>query len=199
MADVGILGEGFFGWNYSTSAAMNYISESEDMGANSLTPPCPGDDDTDTCDNLTNYMPQFDVAAARLNDLAPGLKLNSSDVFILMSKKTYYFLYDALLGWKRLLTASFKKWPSSSSMFVALHLGLKSSPWTNGSALAIPRISTSTTVPGKLVLRPSLSFHIQDACKRDEEPVRVANIRLARVINTRKLLVRSMQTRPSTS
>lgn len=77
---------------------MNFISESDNMGANSLTPSCPADDDTDTCDNLPNYMPQFDVAVARLNAQVPGLKLNSSDIYILMSKMTFSFLH-CLLGW----------------------------------------------------------------------------------------------------
>lgn len=55
------------------------------MGANSLTPKCPADEAI-VCKNLTNYMPQFDVAAARLNGQNSGLALNSSDIFTLMRK-----------------------------------------------------------------------------------------------------------------
>ncbi|KAL1845398.1 hypothetical protein VTK73DRAFT_590 [Phialemonium thermophilum] len=82
-------GEGFFGWNYSTSVALNIISESPDMGANSLTPNCPGDNDTQVCDGLTNYMPQFDVAAARLKAQNPGLDLNATDIYNLMTMAAF--------------------------------------------------------------------------------------------------------------
>lgn len=77
-------GEGFFGYNYSTNAALNIISESERMGANSLTPVCYADRDTATCDGLTNTMPQFKVAAERLNAQNPELKLNETDIYYLM-------------------------------------------------------------------------------------------------------------------
>ena len=82
-------GEGFFAWNYTDVVAMNLIPEEDYMGANSLTPTCPNDNDTATCDGLTNYQPQFDVAVARLNALVPGLKLNSTDVFNLMQMAAY--------------------------------------------------------------------------------------------------------------
>ncbi|RAK89675.1 3-phytase B [Aspergillus costaricaensis CBS 115574] len=77
-------GEGFFGYNYSTNAALNIISESEVMGADSLTPTCDTDNDQTTCDNLTYQLPQFKVAAARLNSQNPGMNLTASDVYNLM-------------------------------------------------------------------------------------------------------------------
>lgn len=79
-------GEGFFGYNYSTNAALNIISESASMGANSLTPTCDTDNDTATCDNLPTTMPQFKIAAARLNSQNTGLNLTESDVYNLMCK-----------------------------------------------------------------------------------------------------------------
>lgn len=80
-------GEGFFQYNYSTNAAINIISESEKQGANSLTPTCIHDNDTAVCDALGNghLLPYFDVAAARLNEQNPGINVNASDVFNLMS------------------------------------------------------------------------------------------------------------------
>ena len=83
-------GEGFFGYNYSTNAALNIISESATMGANSLTPTCDTDDDTSTCDNLpsASTVGQFKVAAARLNSQNAGLNLTASDVYNLMCE--YY-------------------------------------------------------------------------------------------------------------
>ena len=77
-------GEGFFAYNYSTNAAINIISESETQGANSLTPTCDKDEDQKMCDELTNLMPQFYVAAARLNSQNPGLDINATDVYNLM-------------------------------------------------------------------------------------------------------------------
>jgi acid phosphatase len=77
-------GEGFFGWNYTDSVAMNIISESEEMGANSLTPQCPGDTDSQTCENLSQDLPAFRVAADRFNKQNPGLNLNSTDIYQLM-------------------------------------------------------------------------------------------------------------------
>ena len=77
-------GEGFFGYNYSTNAAINIIPEAESQGADSLTPTCDKDDDYKTCDDLTNLMPIFNVAAERFNSQNPGLALNSSDIYILM-------------------------------------------------------------------------------------------------------------------
>lgn len=77
-------GEGFFGNNYSTNAALNIISEDKKMGANSLTPACYSQRHTESCDGLTNTMPQFQVAAQRLNAQNPGLNINETDVYYLM-------------------------------------------------------------------------------------------------------------------
>lgn len=77
-------GEGFFGWNYTDSVALNVISESAAMGANSLTPVCPEDHLTQTCKSLSQDLPAFRVAANRLNKQNPGLALNSTDVYQLM-------------------------------------------------------------------------------------------------------------------
>lgn len=77
-------GEGFFGYNYSTNAALNIISESETQGADSLTPTCVNDNDTAICDSLTGLMPQFYVAAERFQK--QGVNINASDVYYLMRK-----------------------------------------------------------------------------------------------------------------
>lgn len=80
-------GEGFFGYNYSTSAAINIIPEDEDRGADSLTPTCDHDNDQSTCNALPKMMPQFYVAAERLNTQNPGLNLNATDVYNLMRRQ----------------------------------------------------------------------------------------------------------------
>ena len=82
-------GEGFFQYNYSTNAAINIISESEERGADSLTPTCIHDNGTAKCyaileDNLL-LMPQFSVAAARLNEQNPRINVNATDIYNLMS------------------------------------------------------------------------------------------------------------------
>ncbi|KAL1961812.1 hypothetical protein VTN77DRAFT_1024 [Rasamsonia byssochlamydoides] len=82
-------GEGFFGYNYSTNAAINIISESATRGADSLTPTCDQDNDQRTCDALTNLMPQFYVAAARFNEQNPGLNINATDVYNLMQMAAF--------------------------------------------------------------------------------------------------------------
>lgn len=80
-------GEGFFGWNYTTSVALNLIPETYAQGANSLTPGCPADKDYGKkCQEIPSSRPEFDVAAARLNSQNPGLKLNGSDIYDLMCK-----------------------------------------------------------------------------------------------------------------
>jgi acid phosphatase len=87
-------GEGFFQYNYSTNAAINLISESEKQGADSLTPTCIHDNDTAVCDSLGDgpLLPQFDVAAARMNEQNPQLKINASDVYNLMSMYSLFQL-----------------------------------------------------------------------------------------------------------
>ncbi|CAG7957551.1 unnamed protein product [Penicillium olsonii] len=92
-------GEGFFGYNYSTNAALNIISESESMGANSLTPVCYANRDSATCDGLSNTMPQFKVAAERLNAQNPGLDLNATDVYYLMSMASFELNARASSKW----------------------------------------------------------------------------------------------------
>ncbi|KAH0842003.1 3-phytase B [Fonsecaea pedrosoi] len=82
-------GMGFFGYNYSTNAAINIISENATRGADSLTPSCPADKSLLACFYAQRTLPQFNVAAARLNAQNPGLNLNSSDVVPLMSIATY--------------------------------------------------------------------------------------------------------------
>ena len=79
-------GEGFLGYNYSTLAAINIIPESESQGANSLTPTCVSDNDTAVCESLTGLLPQFYVAADRLNKQNSGLNLNATDIYYLMRK-----------------------------------------------------------------------------------------------------------------
>lgn len=82
-------GMGFFGYNYSTSAAMNIISENYTEGANSITPTCLADTGLASCFYTSRTMPQLQVAAARLNSQNPGLNLNSSDIMSLMSVATF--------------------------------------------------------------------------------------------------------------
>ncbi|KAJ5728320.1 3-phytase B [Penicillium malachiteum] len=97
-------GEGFFGYNYSTNAALNIISESASMGANSLTPTCDTDNDTTTCDNLPTTFPQFKIAAARLNSQNAGLNLTESDVYNLMSMASYELNARAFSDWINVFT-----------------------------------------------------------------------------------------------
>ncbi|KIX94197.1 uncharacterized protein Z520_10224 [Fonsecaea multimorphosa CBS 102226] len=82
-------GMGFFGYNYSTNAAINVISENATRGADSLTPSCPADTGLLACFYASRTLPQFNVAAARLNAQNPGLDLNSSDIVTLMSVAPY--------------------------------------------------------------------------------------------------------------
>lgn len=79
-------GEGFFGYNYSTNAALNIIPEDEGQGADSLTPTCVHDNDTAVCDALTGLLPELYVAAARFQ--AQGVNINASDVYYLMRKSS---------------------------------------------------------------------------------------------------------------
>ena len=91
-------GQGFFSTNYSTKAAINIISESSKQGANSLTPSCAHDDDTKVCDSLTNDWPQYRIAAARFNAQNPGLDLNATDIYQLLSMYCMLIRYiDGLL------------------------------------------------------------------------------------------------------
>ncbi|KAI1611984.1 3-phytase B [Exophiala viscosa] len=82
-------GKGFFGYNYSTSAAINIISENYTQGADSLTPTCLADTGLVACFYTTRTLPQFEVAAQRLNSQNPGLNLNSTDILALMAVGTF--------------------------------------------------------------------------------------------------------------
>ncbi|EXJ82244.1 hypothetical protein A1O3_06057 [Capronia epimyces CBS 606.96] len=82
-------GQGFFGYNYSTNAALNIISENYTQGADSLTPTCLPDTGLLACFYTTRTFPQFEVAAQRFNSQNPGLNLNSSDIVSLMSTATF--------------------------------------------------------------------------------------------------------------
>ena len=80
-------GQGFLGnETYATKAALNIISESSDQGADSLTPTCHKQDDDaqSICGDMPYYLPQFDVAADRLNAQYQGLNLNWTDVYSLI-------------------------------------------------------------------------------------------------------------------
>ncbi|KAJ5613842.1 3-phytase B [Penicillium herquei] len=103
-------GEGFFGWNYTDTVALNVISESEIMGANSLTPECPGDNDTAICDSLSQDLPAFRVAADRLNTQNPGLDLNSTDVFELMFMSVFELNVRGYSDWINAFTLDEWKW-----------------------------------------------------------------------------------------
>ncbi|RFU25358.1 hypothetical protein B7463_g10969, partial [Scytalidium lignicola] len=82
-------GEGFFGYNYTEIVGLNIINENATQGADSLTPTCVHDNDTATCGNLTNILPEFYVAAKRLNSLAPGMNLNVTDIYNLMQMAAF--------------------------------------------------------------------------------------------------------------
>ena len=79
-------GEGFFGWNYTNSIALNIIPETDNVGANSLTPTCPNENNT-ICNSFQIQRPQFSVAAARFNEQNPGLNVTMNQVYALMCKQ----------------------------------------------------------------------------------------------------------------
>ncbi|GFN12981.1 acid phosphatase pho5 [Aspergillus tubingensis] len=85
-------GQGFLGNDsYATKAALNIISESDSQGADSLTPTChvQDDDAQSICGDMPYYLPQFDVAADRLNAQYQGLNLNWTDVYSLILMTAY--------------------------------------------------------------------------------------------------------------
>jgi acid phosphatase len=86
-------GQGFFGYNYSTNAAINIIPEAASQGADSLTPSCAADSSYGTCyvERFFATFPPLEVAAARLNKQNPGLELTASDVSELMRKIFLFF------------------------------------------------------------------------------------------------------------
>ncbi|KAK9455928.1 acid phosphatase [Dipodascopsis uninucleata] len=77
-------GEGFFGYNYSTNAALNIIPEDAAQGAQSLTPSCFADAAFSVCSELPNYMPIFNDTVARLKKEYPGLNIGTADIYNLM-------------------------------------------------------------------------------------------------------------------
>ncbi|KAJ5623231.1 hypothetical protein N7490_011836 [Penicillium lividum] len=95
-------GQGFFGYNYSTSAAINIIPEAASQGADSLTPSCSaGLEDYYTCyeDRFTATLPPLDAAAARFNAQNSGLNLTGSDVLLLMEMAAFELNVRAATPW----------------------------------------------------------------------------------------------------
>ncbi|ANB12506.1 acid phosphatase PHO12 [Sugiyamaella lignohabitans] len=102
-------GEGFFGYNYSTAAAINIIPETPDQGANSLTP---------TCFTPTNNVPSwisvtaenlapfkiFAAEADRLNEENPGLNLTNVDVYNLLQFAPFEFNVRKTSPWLDVFT-----------------------------------------------------------------------------------------------
>uniref|UniRef100_A0A060SXK2 ARAD1A10054p n=1 Tax=Blastobotrys adeninivorans TaxID=409370 RepID=A0A060SXK2_BLAAD len=83
-------GEGFFGYNYSSKAYMNIIPETEDQGANSLTPPCFVPSNVPfSIFFAPPVLASFFDAADRLNREYPGLNLTATDVKTLMNLAPY--------------------------------------------------------------------------------------------------------------
>ncbi|KAJ5677943.1 3-phytase B [Penicillium maclennaniae] len=114
-------GEGFFGWNYTNSVALNIISESDAMGANSLTSECPGNTDAQNCHSLSHDMREFRVAAERFNKQNPGLieyilnknknkRLNSTDVYQLIFMSVFELNVRGYSDWTNALTLDEWKW-----------------------------------------------------------------------------------------
>jgi acid phosphatase len=82
-------GQGFFGYNYSTSAAINVISEATSQGLDSLTPTCLAPmqgvcNSLEVVENFPIYFTIFEDTATRLNATNPELHLNSTDIYNLM-------------------------------------------------------------------------------------------------------------------
>ncbi|KAJ5198119.1 uncharacterized protein N7498_007236 [Penicillium cinerascens] len=100
-------GQGFFGYNYSTNAAMNIIPEAVTQGADSLTPYCTADTSYVACiyEYLGSTLPPLEVAAARFNTQNPGLNLNASDVSQLMEMASFELNVRAYSPWIDAFTA----------------------------------------------------------------------------------------------
>lgn len=128
---------------------MNIISESGDMGANSLTPSCPNDNGNSICNNLTNTLPIYKVAADRLSKQNPGLNLTVDDIANLMGTNSLYSPFHRLLE-SQILTSvlAFQRPAQWNSMFAATPTGSTSSPWTSGLPMAISQPWTITGAPG---------------------------------------------------
>lgn len=85
-------GEGFFGFNYTDVVEMNVILETEEMGANSLTPHCGVPDNAAnnaTKKDFGKINPHFYVAAERLNNEYTGLNLTDADIYNLQQIASY--------------------------------------------------------------------------------------------------------------
>lgn len=118
-------GEGFFGYNYSTNAAVNIISESGDQGANSLTPACDPDTQPVCASVDEKVLPLFKSAAKRLNTEHASLDLDAADVYNLMSKSHSFCPLNSWL-------ICYQPWRHLNSMLVLILIGLMCSLWTSG-------------------------------------------------------------------
>ncbi|KAK9452157.1 phytase B precursor [Limtongia smithiae] len=77
-------GLGFFGYNYTTNAALNIISENSSQGANSLTPTCYTNSADANCELTSSpTLAIFNQTAARLNK-ENGLNLTATNAYYLM-------------------------------------------------------------------------------------------------------------------
>ncbi|GKZ20783.1 acid phosphatase pho5 [Aspergillus brasiliensis] len=111
-------GQGFLGnQSYATRAALNIISESSDQGADSLTPTCHRQDDNAQriCGDMPYYLPQFDVAADRLNAQYQGLNLNWTDVYSLILMTAYELNTRASSPWIDVFTT--EEWISFAHLW----------------------------------------------------------------------------------
>ncbi|CAK7222181.1 acid phosphatase pho5 [Sporothrix bragantina] len=99
-------GQGFLGYNYSTNAAVNIISESSTGGANSLTPTCAADSNYLPCllGSFSKTMPELEVAAARFNAQNPGLNLTAIDVTHLMQMAAFELNVRSYTPWAEAFT-----------------------------------------------------------------------------------------------
>lgn len=101
-------GEGFLGWNYTDSAAVNIILETEDQGANSLTPVCVGIFKNEACNTTLNHPekvnPQLKIATKRLNDEYEGFNLNYSDINDLFMMTAYELNTKSWSPWINVFT-----------------------------------------------------------------------------------------------
>jgi hypothetical protein len=116
-----MFGQGFFGYSYSTNAAINIISESEKQGADSVTSTCNHDNDQKIRNKLTGLMPQFDIAAARFNAQNPGLNLTASDIASLMTGAAYELNAPSPTGsmpspWIGLALFTLKIWATTTAL-----------------------------------------------------------------------------------
>jgi acid phosphatase len=106
-------GEGFLGYNYSTLAAVQVIPETAVSGANSVAPVCNAEVLT-TCNVANNtslnallspfLMPEFQVAANRLNIENPALNATAVDVYYLLQLTAYEIAYRGNSQWAEVFT-----------------------------------------------------------------------------------------------